>query len=248
MQTCQSTTSDGRVRFEFDWTCRRCRKTQHAEQELSEFFAEIGPIVPTICDSCADQIREEDERREFEASWRARSLKDGVPPGFLDYDKGRGNSALFSWIKENWEKSLLIVGKVDTGKSRAMAYAFTRWEAAQKGLKLRFISWADFCETYAALSSKNFYEAESFKNGILGCDILAIDDFGKRRSTPIMEDLAYSVVNSFYESGRRMWMTANKPLSEILQTFNNQDIAEAVISRFDRMIHDGIMVRWLELN
>lgn len=243
-----STISDGRIRFEFDWTCRRCGKTQHEEQVLSDFFADIGPIVPAICDSCGDAIRQEDEKRRFEASWRERSVRDGVPEGFLDYDKGRGNSALFSWIKENWEKSLLIVGNVDTGKSRAMAYAFTRWEAAQKGLKLRFAGWSDFCETYAALSSKNFYEAEEFKKGILGCDILAIDDLGKRRPTPVMEDLAYAVVNSFYESGRRLWITANKPLSSILDAFSSQDIAEAVISRFDRMIKDGKMVRWSELN
>ena len=146
-------------------------------------------------------------------------------------------------MKQHWDKSMFIIGPYDTGKSRALAYCLTRWIIADKGLRTQFYNWARLCELYVAKAAEGMVKANDFKADLLGTDILAIDDFGKRRPTPVMEDLTYELINGVYESGKRLWMTSNKPLREVLQVYENRDIAEAVISRFDRMIRDGTMVK-----
>lgn len=230
------------VHIEFDWTCKVCGKPFHSALDLPAIIADVVP-KPTICNFCGEALKQKAEMEQREASWRAKSLECGVPDAFLSYDKARGNTALFSRMKENWNASMFISGAFDSGKSRALAYCVTRWIAADRGLRIRFCGWADLCEQYAALTSKSLLEANQFKKELLQNDILAVDDFGKRRPTPVMEDFTYELVNGFYESGRRLWMTSNKSLAEALKVYSNQDIAEAVISRFDRMIRDGSMIR-----
>lgn len=230
------------VHIEYDYTCKECGKTFHSAMDVPDFAADIIPR-PTLCDQCGERLKQEAEKREKEARYRTLSVEAGIPVRFLDYDKSRGNSALFAAMKKNWNASMFISGAFDAGKSRALAYCVTRWIAADRGLRIRFCGWADLCEQYAALTSKSLLEANQFKKELLQNDILAVDDFGKRRPTPVMEDFTYELVNGFYESGRRLWMTSNKPLREVLQVYENRDIAEAVISRFDRMIRDGTMVK-----
>ena len=230
------------VHIEYDYTCKECGKTFHSAMDVPDFAADIIPR-PTLCDQCGERLKQEAEKREKEARYRKRSIEAGVPLEFLNYDKSRGNSALFSAMKQHWDKSMFIIGSYDTGKSRALAYCLTRWIIADKGLSTQFYNWTRLCELYVAKAAEGMVKANDFKSDLLATDILAIDDFGKRRPTPVMEDLTYELINGVYESGKRLWMTSNKPLREVLQVYENRDIAEAVISRFDRMIRDGTMVK-----
>lgn len=238
-----NTTFDGPdVHIEYDYTCKECGKTFHSAMDVPDFAADIIPR-PTLCDQCGERLKQEAEKREKEARYRTLSVEAGIPVGFLDYDKSRGNTALFAAMKKNWDKSMFIIGPYDTGKSRALAYCLTRWIIADKGLSTQFYNWTRLCELYVAKAAEGMVKANDFKLDLLDTDILAIDDFGKRRPTPVMEDLTYELINGVYESGKRLWMTSNKPLRDVLQVYENRDIAEAVISRFDRMIRDGTMVK-----
>lgn len=230
------------VHIEYDYTCKECGKTFHSAIDVPAFAADIIPR-PTLCNPCGERLSQEAEKREKEARYHKRSIEAGVPDEFLFYDKSRGNSALFSAMKQHWGKSMFIIGPCDSGKSRALAYCLTRWIIADKGLSTRFCNWSRLCEKYAAKVAKSMIDANDFKADLLDTDILAIDDFGKRRPTPVMEDLTYELINGVYESGKRLWLTLNKPLRDVLQVYENRDIAEAVISRFDRMIRDGTMVK-----
>lgn len=238
-----NTTFDGPlVHVKYDYTCKECGKTFHSAIDVPAFAADIIPR-PTLCNPCGERLSQEAEKREKEARYHKRSIDAGVPVEFLNYDKSRGNSALFSAMKQHWGKSMFIIGPYDTGKSRALAYCLTRWIIADKGLRTQFYNWTRLCELYVAKAAECMVKANDFKADLLGTDILAIDDFGKRRPTPVMEDLTYELINGVYESGKRLWMTSNKPLRDVLQVYENRDIAEAVISRFDRMIRDGTMVK-----
>ena len=233
-----------RVMVEYD--CKVCQRHFETVLDLPKGFGMY--IKPTICDTCA----EEQEAREYQEAqrraWRERSVKCGIPEGFLDYDKQKGHAELQEWVRGHWHTSLLITAPYSAGKSRLLAYCLTRWIINRPEGKYAFWNFSDLADKYAALSGQSLFDASAFKKELYGLDILVLDDLGKRRMTPVVEDLLYSMLDYFYACGghRLIWITSNKPLSELARSFSSADIAEAVISRVRRMIDGGQMAHWRE--
>lgn len=53
-----------------------------------------------------------------------------------------------------------------------------------------------------------------------------------------MVDLVYSG-----EKKTKLWITSNKTLEDLSECFENLDIGDAVISRIDRMVESGKMLK-----
>jgi hypothetical protein len=75
-------------------------------------------------------------------------------------------------------------------------------------------------------------------------DVILIDDVGKRRITETAGELLYDMADLVYSGSSRavIWFTANKTLADFANQFENLDLGDAVVSRFDRMIEAGKML------
>lgn len=243
-ETTANTMFDSIVKVPVEYDCKVCGG--HFKFEL-DLPADMQLYLrPTICAKCADEQEAREIREAKRRAWRERSVKCGIPEGFLDYDKQKGHAELQEWVRGHWHTSLLITAPYSAGKSRLLAYCLTRWIISRPEGKYAFCNFSDLADRYAALSGQSLFDASALKKELCGLDILVLDDLGKRRMTPVVEDLLYSLLDYFYACGghRRLWITSNKPLSELARSFSSSDIAEAVISRVRRMIDGGQMAHW----
>ena len=80
---------------------------------------------------------------------------------------------------------------------------------------------------------------------LLNESILLIDDIGKRRITETAGEMLYEIFDRLLggDCKCRVWVTSNLALSELAGRFENADIGDGVVSRIDRMIEGGTMVK-----
>lgn len=232
-----------KVTLKYD--CRICGRHIETELEVPAEFAEmIRDTKKTKCDSCLAAEQKEEELERKRERWRERSVRSGVPEKFLDYDFQKGNRPMLEFISANRERSILLLDKYDSGKTRALAYGASRTLIRSPETRVAFWNFNDLSTRYSALALKNISEAEELKNSIVKNQILVIDDLGKRKLNDTACDLCYSVLNKVYESDCRLWISINKDLDVIGGKFSDSDIGEAVVSRIKRMIAEKRMAVW----
>lgn len=224
-------------------TCPKCgaEETVYVPEELTELLA--GGETRNYCENCRAEV-EKQEAIEREKRRRADLLeKAEIPIKFLEWDKSKGDNQLARLIRDNSHRSMFICGKNGNCKTRAAAINI-KFEITQDGKRCRFIRWSDLAAGYARVCKMSSENSQNYIEQILTYDVLLIDDVGKRRITETAGELLYDMIDLVYSGSSRtvLWFTANKTLADFANQFENLDLGDAVVSRFDRMIEAGEML------
>lgn len=224
-----------------DSCCPQCGKHTPIPVSLPRSMLEAIIGKPVLCDECGDKLRkqqQQDAQREYQERLVEMS---GIPPEFRTWDPTLGNGKLARFIRDHRDQSLLIVGPNAQCKTRAAAYNLLL--EAKAGRKCRFCNHADLAMEFAAAMQQSGVDGMNYHRNLLNTNaILLIDDIAKRRLNETGGELLYRLINGVYEgSTSRIWITSNYSLPELHRRFENGDIADAVVSRIDRLINAGKM-------
>ena len=223
--------------------CPKCgaEDTVYVPEELTELLS--GGETQNYCENCRAEVErleaiDREKRRRADLLERA-----DIPLDFQVWDKTRGDNRLARTIHENAEKCMFICGKNAACKTRAAAINL-KFEIEQNGKRCRFIRWSDLAAGYARTCKMSSENSKNFINGFLRYEVLLIDDVGKRRITETAGEMLYDMIDLVYSGSSRtvIWFTANKTLADFANQFENLDLSDAVVSRFDRMIETGEML------
>lgn len=230
----------------FNNTCPKCGKQTSYDIEVPEFAKDImrGGNTQNFCDECIvemerlENLRREQQRREMLLNAAQ------IPEEFLEWDKNLGDNQLAQQIRDNAEKSLLVCGKNDACKTRAASINL-KLQITQNNKRCRFVRWSDLAMGYARTCKLSSENSKFYIDQFLSYDVLLMDDIGKRRITETAGEMLYDMIDLVYsgECQTKLWITSNKTLTDFADTFENLDLGDAVVSRLDRMIASGKMVK-----
>lgn len=223
-------------------TCPRCGKAMQKEMTLPLSMARVMQnVTDVLCDQCGDVINAERAKRAEEEAKAEMLDNAGIPKEFRAWDETKGNFQACKWVTENKNSNLLLIGEVNTGKTRAMTKVLMDECLASK--KVLFIDFCEFAESYAGAMQESIRSAANYMNGVVcrDYDVIMFDDIDKRKINETAGNLLYKLFNKLYSGDihARLWFTMNHNGREFLQMFENRDYGAAVISRIDRMMKDG---------
>lgn len=227
-------------------TCPKCGKHEDYQLEVADFLRDIlkGGNTQNFCEECAIE-KEKHDALIRQQQYRETMLSEAqIPDDFLEWDKSKGNNQLARQIRDNTEKSLFICGKNDACKTRSAAINL-KLQITQNNQKCRFARWSDLAMGYARICKTASENSRNYIEQFLGYDVLLIDDIGKRRITETAGELLYDIIDLVYSGTfkTRLWITSNKTLDGLADMFENLDMGDAVVSRIDRMLESGKMVK-----
>jgi hypothetical protein len=217
--------------------CPECGKEFEIDLSNDPFTASFtfGIIDTIMCDSCADAKKLQEEARIDHDHFLRQVDKAGIPLGRINWDsKHQGaNVKLYDWIKENAANWLFVSDDYDTNKT--WCFCAIGAKLVKQGVKVKYWRVTDLLSRYAALAQDSMRSAERFKNDLANCDLLILDDLGKRQLTESTGDAFYSVIDKAYSNNHtRVWINANVSGIKLVRRFTCEDTGEAVISRFKR--------------
>jgi DNA replication protein DnaC len=187
------------------------------------------------CDECIEQeeAAELERQRQVELAERLRTIPFSM--GF-DRIKTPDKGVLAEWTWTNRNNHLWIAGDYGCGKTRALCN--TLGLLTKQGRKCRYITCNDLLSKYGHKSQKfGKLDADDWLESLLKCDILAIDDIGKKRISLSGGEALYNLLDYRY-SGRGkaiVYLTANLSGGEIARKFEDADTGAAFRSRLLRL-------------
>ena len=227
-------------------TCPKCGKQTSCDIEVPEFAKDImrGGNTQNFCDDCVVELEKLDALRREQRRREDFLQKAEIPADFLDWDKSKGDNQLARQIRDNAEKCLFVCGKNSACKTRASAINL-KLQITQNDRRCRFVRWSDLALGYARTCKMSSENSKLYIDQFLSYDVLLIDDIGKRRITETAGEMLYDMIDLVYSgaSKAKLWITSNKTLADFADAFENLDLGDAVVSRLDRMIASGKMVK-----
>ena len=177
-------------------------------------------VVPVMCE-CEKARREETMRRNRSAAFLMglRSLwdEDGFCiSGFQEhtFEASDGNDKAAEVCRkyvDNWDEmkrlkcGVLLYGPVGTGKSY-MAHAIAN-ALIKRGVRV--------CVTTMARMIERMHSGGDIVDRLRNYELVVLDDLGAERNTSYGEEVAYSLIDSRYVSGKPVVVTTNLSLGEI---------------------------------
>ena len=226
-------------------TCPKCGKVEEQPVEVPDFMREIltGGNTENFCDKCleeVEQIKNIQRQKEREEMFIDQA---DIPADFREWDSEKGNGNLARKIRDNRHLHIFVAGRNNCCKTRATAINLKL--EAKKGMRCRFVRFSELAAGYARVCKVESENSMQYIRNLLNYDVLFIDDIGKRRITETAGELLYDLFDLIYsgESKTRVWITSNKSISDLAGIFENGDMGDAVVSRLDRMIDAGKMLK-----
>lgn len=235
--------SDKKVTITVHCTCKDCGKQWDRAltlpQDFADAFFQLSQNI--LCTPCGEIRKAEENRRIKEKAELERIEDANIPSGFQKWDESKGNKSAVDWVAENKNGNLLLIGEVNTGKTRSLAKVLI--DELNAGKKVLFCDFTDFADGYAEAMQESISKAKKYLQNITngGYDIILLDDLDKHRINETAGSLLYKIFNNLYSGdiASRMWFTMNHRGKEFLQQFENRDYGAAVVSRISRMMEDG---------
>ena len=229
--------------------CPKCGKIEDQTVSVPEFAVSMitGGNTQNFCDECYEENKRLKQQEWEKQSKEANALKledlHQLPSELCYWDSQRGNNKLANEIQANRSKHLFIGGENDKGKTRAAAINLLG--LAKKGHRCKFYRFTDLARDYATVCKVESEKTSEFIKNLLKYDLLVIDDIGKRRITETAGELLFDIIDDIYlgYSKTRIWITSNSNLSGVRNLFDNRLNGNAFVSRIDRLIEDGKMLK-----
>jgi len=188
-----------------------------------------------------EELRRKMERIErlFQQSRLGKRFRDRTFEAFeiSDYNRKAFEIALdyaqnFGMYKEKGE-GLFITGGYGVGKTH-LAAAITNYLIRSKMATVIFGNVTTLLgRLRSAYSDDSEYEETQILKELHDVDLLVIDDLGKEKPTPWVEEKLYNVVNERYENYKPIIVTSNLELEEIEQRL--ETCGGAIVSRIIEM-------------
>jgi len=188
-----------------------------------------------------EELRRKMERIErlFQQSRLGKRFRDRTFEAFeiRDYNRKAFEIALdyaqnFGMYKEKGE-GLFITGGYGVGKTH-LAAAITNYLIRSKMATVIFGNVTTLLgRLRSAYSDDSEYEETQILKELHDVDLLVIDDLGKEKPTPWVEEKLYNVVNERYENYKPIIVTSNLELEEIEQRL--ETCGGAIVSRIIEM-------------
>ena len=179
------------------------------------------------CDSC---IEKEDSaklerQKQIELDEKLRSI-----PFSTDFNRGLApdKGVLSDWVWTKRQNHLFIAGDYGCGKTRSRCHNLG--QLTKQGRKCRYITCNDLLSKYGYKSSEfGKLDADGWLESLLRCDILAIDDLGKKRISLSGGEALYNLLDYRYSGRGRatIYLTANLSGGEIVRKFEDNDTGAA---------------------
>ena len=208
-------------------------------QEIADVFTRLSERV--LCTPCGDKRKAEENSRIIAEAELEQIEAAEIPPEFRQWDESKGNKSVVEWVTEYKYGNMLLIGEVNTGKTRSMAKVLI--EELKSGKNVLFVDFNSFADDYAGAMQESMAKAKKYLQSVIngGYDIILLDDIDKHRINDTAGSLLYKIFNSLYNGDivSKMWFTMNHRGKEFLQRFENRDYGKAVVSRISRMMEDG---------
>jgi DNA replication protein DnaC len=194
-------------------TCPDCGIKQKIEFDLwmSVFYENVET---SRCEPCQKKVDEETERikerERVESIIKYRQEKSMIVPNLVKWDKSKAiYPELPNWIWKNKDKSIFIAGPNRIGKSRALSA--TGDLSISKGIykSVRYWKSTKLKNRLTRLATSDFDEAERFKEEMINCDLLIIDDIGKEKFTEFGGQLLFEIIDDRNDLEKPMWISSN---------------------------------------
>lgn len=135
---------------------------------------------------------------------------------------------------------LIFTGQVGTGKSH-LAAAITM-ALIESGYSVIFGTVTSLLgHIKATYDEDNKITERQIMDQLINVSLLVIDDLGKEKPTPWVEQMLYEIINTRYENNRPVIITSNIDISEISDNYPRT--GQAIESRIIEMCH-GVRCEW----
>ena len=154
----------------------------------------------------------------------------------FDHTKAPDGGILSEWIWTNRNQHLWIAGDYGCGKTRSLCHVLGK--LIRQGRKCRYITANDLLSKYGYKSAEfGKLDADGWLESLLRCDVLGIDDIGKKRISLSGGEALYNLLDYRYSGRGRatIYLTANLSGSEIARKFEDGDTGAAFRSRLLRL-------------
>lgn len=166
-------------------------------------------LKPTVCDSCDLKLKEAEESKV--KAERYQKWKDICPVIYQNTDPNHpGMPAAHKLAKIlNWAgpKGLVVLGKTRKGKTRVMWLLVKRLMLEGKAVKAYLAG--DLAGEISAVHSCDPAAALAWREEIVDCDILFLDDLGKFKLTERVEDELFTIIERRTSNNKPILFTTN---------------------------------------
>ena len=124
-------------------------------------------------------------------------------------------------------KGMVIHGVSGAGKTRALWLLLKR--LSEQGVRYRYWQARKLADTLATSFKRN--QHEDIMHRLQTIPVLVIDDLGKERGTERWETDLFDTVNTRTEYDRPIIVTTNLKSDDLIERYNDKELAEALIRR-----------------
>lgn len=207
--------------------CRECGKPFAAR--VTRFTSITGSPMIVVEPVCPDCVR---RREDSERSSLIERAVASIPSGFRNFDPKLGRVDVLAKIRRAAEKypSLYIVGPWGQCKTRAVCAVAVEHVKLNPSLRVKFCGADEFS------AGLNYGKTLGVINGVTDCDLLILDDLGVARSTELVLEATFTLINRRYVAGRRIWVTTNYSPRQ-LDSRLGDDYGPKIVRRLADMCH-----------
>ncbi|UDQ99320.1 ATP-binding protein [Lentisphaerota bacterium WC36G] len=200
--------------------------------------------VKHICRKCAKKEQQKKDRQTV-INRNLMLLHDyPIPFEFSDKKEDHFNFSLIpdggklaNNLLANYRRNLYIANEFNSGKTRSIAYVAKK--LLLQGVRIIYITANELLAHYSTLSTQDKDRANYWLKSITKCDLLIVDDLGKKKMTDSNLECFYELTNFVYTNGfygGKMWLSANVTPKIFFDRLENCNAAEAAEGARSRLI------------
>lgn len=211
---------------EIEVKCRECDKKVYWQKGVIRWLGEKA----VVCDECCDKFHNQDKNSVHYQ--RAESFKSYCPKLYQEIIENSDAIPLKMRAmadKFEMKKGLVIHGPSGTFKTTTMWLIIKRlW--IRQNIRATFKAATELArEVAVSFDKKNGYE--DLIQSVSSCVLLAIDDLGKERMTPRVEEAFFEIFNLRIEAKRPIICSTNFVGDELAERFIDPETAKAFVRR-----------------
>lgn len=197
--------------------CKNCgRSFRVSLPEPGDYRAVVEGIVAGLwCDSCADAVRVENDRRRQEMYRRdikSQLAEIGLPPKFAELSEPYVRQTA-EWLWRHRRENLLIAGETGTGKTSSAAVV-ARKLTELEGKSIRYKLFRELISEWNGAKTSDSDSDRKFLERLGRIDLLIVDEVvGKRgeRLSGSSQELLFELLDGVYRGQRKtlIWLLGN---------------------------------------
>ena len=210
--------------------CKNCGLAFEIQDPPAGFEKLLSGLAQNlVCDKCEARHQDENEKKANEENRKIIIRRSKLAEEFLTWNPEKGNNKLLAWINANAGESLYIPGLYGTCKTRAVTLAAYQNRVIHPFM--RFYRTSELIAEIMGFYSEGVREVNEFKEFVCSLDLLIMDDFGKEKVTDRAGEHLYDILDTFYGSRRKIWITTNIMQTERIIENLGADRGFAIVRR-----------------